>query len=182
MQKLTPFALIAATLIEGCASAQKSRTWETVKSVRHSGPAETQPAIAYAKKLHGVLQCAGVEHKVVTLKFRHDFRILLRRDAEETAVIYRDPATPRHPWWLMAERLSRPLWLPTAPSPRKPPSTSPAPSPSSKSRTTPRMPGRKRDARARMGRQSSNRTRIHQNRKRKSGRPRPSATNYMLGD
>ena len=115
MQKLTPFALIAATLLAGCASAQKSRTWQTVKSVRHSGPAEMQPAVAYAKKLHGALQCAGVEHKVVTLKFRHDFRILLRRDAEETAVIYRDPATPRHPWWLMAERLSRPLWLPTAP-------------------------------------------------------------------
>lgn len=115
MQKLTPFALIAATLLAGCAPAQKSRTWQTVKSVRHSGPAETQPSVAYAKKLHGALQCAGVEHKVVTLKFRHDFRILLRRDAEETAVIYRDPATPRHPWWLMAERLSRPIWLPTAP-------------------------------------------------------------------
>ncbi len=115
MQKLTLLALLVATLVAGCAPAQKSRTWQTVRSVRHAGPADAQPAVAYAKKLHGVLQCAGVEHKVVTLKFRHDFRILLRRDAEDTAVIYRDPATPKHPWWLMSDRLSRPLWLPTAP-------------------------------------------------------------------
>jgi hypothetical protein len=115
MHKFPVSAVIAATLLAGCAPAQKSHTWQIVKAVRHAGPAEKEPAAAYAATLHKTLQNAGIAHKVVTLKFRYDFRILLRREAEETAVIYRDPATPKHPWWLMAERLSRPVWLPCEP-------------------------------------------------------------------
>ena len=105
----------AATLIAGCASAEKSRVWQTVKAVRHSGPFEKSPPAAYAARLHKTLQGAGVAHKVVTVKFRYQSRILLNREGEDTAVIYRDPATPASPWWLMSERLSNPLWLPSKP-------------------------------------------------------------------
>lgn len=113
MQKLALLATIL--LLAGCETPRKSRTWETVKAVRHSGPSVQDPASAYAEKLHTTLQNARVEHKVVTFKFRYRSRLLLHREGEETAVIYRDPATPAQPWWLMSERLSTPVWLPTQP-------------------------------------------------------------------
>ena len=113
MQKL---ALLAAILLlAGCETPRPSRTWETVKAVRHTGPFVENPAAAYAEKLHTTLQNARVAHKVVTFKFRYRSRLLLNREGEETAVIYRDPATPAQPWWLMSERLSTPVWLPTQP-------------------------------------------------------------------
>ena len=115
MHQLAVLTAATALLLASCEAPHQSRTWETVKAVRHSGPFTKEPAAAYAGKLHTALQNARVEHKVVTFKFRYRSRLLLNREGEETAVIYRDPATPRHPWWLMAERLSRPLWLPTAP-------------------------------------------------------------------
>ena len=114
MQKLALLAA-ATTLLASCEAPRPSRTWETVKAVRHSGPFEKDPASAYAEKLHTTLQNARVEHKVVTFKFRYRSRLLLHREGEETAVIYRDPATPAQPWWLMSERLSTPVWLPTQP-------------------------------------------------------------------
>ena len=113
MQKLT--LLAAALFLAGCETPRPSRTWETVKAVRHIGPFVKDPASAYAEKLHTTLQNARVEHKVVTFKFRYRSRLLLHREGEETAVIYRDPATPAQPWWLMSERLSTPVWLPTQP-------------------------------------------------------------------
>jgi hypothetical protein len=45
-------AFAAATLIAGCASAEKSRVWQTVKAVRHFGPFEKSPPAAYAARLH----------------------------------------------------------------------------------------------------------------------------------
>jgi hypothetical protein len=115
MQKLSLFAASAAILLAGCEAPQKSHTWETVRAVRHSGPAAKTPALDYARELHGALQGAGVEHRVVTFKFRYRSRLLLNREGEETAVIYRDPTTPAQPWWLMAERLSTPVWIPSQP-------------------------------------------------------------------
>jgi hypothetical protein len=115
MQKLSLLIASAATLLTGCEAPQKSHTWEIVRAVRHSGPSEKVPAPAYAKELHRVLQGAGIEHKVVTFKFRYRARILLNREGEDTAVVYRDSATPAQPWWLMAERLSSPVWLPMQP-------------------------------------------------------------------
>jgi len=113
MHKLSPLAIGIAILLAGCATPQKSHTWETVRAVRHSGPASKAPTLEYAKELHKALQDARVEHKLVTFKFRYRSRLLLNREGEETAVIYRDSATCAHPWWLMAERLSAPIWLPT---------------------------------------------------------------------
>ena len=111
MQKFS--LLAAAILLAGCAPLQKSRTWETVRAVPHAGPHTDAPALDYAHRLHFALLEAGVEHKVVTFKFRYRSRLLLNREGGETAVLYRDTATPAHPWWLMAERLGTPVWLPS---------------------------------------------------------------------
>lgn len=115
MQKLALLTAATAFLLAGCETPRQSRTWETVKAVRHTGPCVKDPASAYAKKLHTTLQSASVPHKVVTFKFRYRSRLLLNREGEETAVIYRDCAPPAQPSWLMSERLSSPVWLPAKP-------------------------------------------------------------------
>lgn len=115
MHKISLLAAAAAILVAGCAAPRKSNTWSIVRAVPHSGPAAKAPAIEYAKELHATLQAARVEHRIVTFKFRYRSRILLNREGEETAVIYRDNATPARPWWLMSERLFSPVWLPTEP-------------------------------------------------------------------
>ena len=115
MHKLALLTAATALLLASCEAPRQSRTWENVKAVRHEGPLVKEPDVAYAEKLHTTLQGARVEHKVVTFKFRYRSRLLLNREGEETAIIYRDPATPAHPWWLMSERLFSPVWLPTQP-------------------------------------------------------------------
>ena len=115
MHKLALLTTATAILLAGCGTSQPSRTWEAVKAVRHTGPGVQNPDAAYAEKLHNALQGARVEHKVVTFKFRYRSRLNLYREGEETAVIYRDCCTPAQPWWIMAERLSTPVWLPTQP-------------------------------------------------------------------
>ncbi|MEO6785779.1 MAG: hypothetical protein ABI318_06565 [Chthoniobacteraceae bacterium] len=114
MHKLS-LLITAAIFLTGCEAAKRSRTWETVRSVPHIGPRMDTPDTAYADRLHSALHDARVEHKVVTFKFRYRSRLLLNPEGEETAVIYRDNATPAHPWWLMAERLTTPVWLPSEP-------------------------------------------------------------------
>jgi hypothetical protein len=115
MHKLALLTTATAILLAGCGTSQPSRTWKTVKAVRHIGPGVQKPDAAYAEKLHKTLQGARVEHKVVTFKFRYRSRLQLYREGEETAVIYRDCCTPAQPWWIVAERLSTPVWLPTQP-------------------------------------------------------------------
>ena len=115
MHKFALLTAATALLLASCEAPRQSRTWETVKAVRHTGPFVKEPAVAYAEKLHTALQGARVEHKVVTFKFRYRSRLLLNPEGEETAVIYRDRATPAQPWWLMSERLFSPVWLPTQP-------------------------------------------------------------------
>lgn len=118
MHKILLFTLGAAILFTGC-TTKKSAAWQTVRAVPHAGPGEKVPAAAYANRVHVALRDAGIEHKVVTFKFHYGTRLLLRREGEETAVVYRDPATPANSWWLMAERLSTPVWLPDAPIERQ---------------------------------------------------------------
>ena len=115
MHKLSVLFTGAAILLAGCETPKRSRAWEIALTVRHAGPHVDAPAVAYAERLHGALQEARVEHKIVTFKFRYRSRLLLNREGEETVVIYRDNAAPANPWWLMAERLPAPVWLPSAP-------------------------------------------------------------------
>ncbi len=118
MHKFTVLTSIAAALLAGCA-AKKSATWQTVRAVPHAGPHDKAPAPAYANRVHAALRDAGVAHKVVTFKFRYHSRLQLNREGEETVVVYRDTATPAHPWWLAAERFSNPVWLPEKPLERQ---------------------------------------------------------------
>jgi len=112
MHKLIAFAAGIAAFLTGCQSPQTTQTWRTVKAVRHAAPAVENRDSAYARELHKTLQHAGVEHKIVAFTFKYTTRYNLDRDGSGTAVIYRDSATPSHPWWLMDERLFSPVWLP----------------------------------------------------------------------
>ena len=114
MQKFSLLAA-AAILLAGCAPSQKSSAWKIARTLPHAGPHTDAPDTDYAHRLHFALLEAGVGHKVVTFQFRYRSRILLNREGGETAVLYRDTATPAHPWWLMAERLGTPVWLPAEP-------------------------------------------------------------------
>ncbi len=115
MQKFVLLSTAAAIFLAGCGTPQPSRNWQTVRAVPRIGPGVQNPDVAYAGNLHKALQDANVEHKVVTFKFRYRSRLRLNPEGEETAVIYRDCCTPANPWWIMSERLSTPVWLPTQP-------------------------------------------------------------------
>jgi len=112
MQKLNPLALGIALLVAGCQPAQQSRTWETVKAAPHAGPAVRNRSAVYAQQLHTTLQRAGVEHKVVTFRFKYPDILKIEHTSEDVAVIYKDSGSPAQPWWLVADGLWNPVWLP----------------------------------------------------------------------
>jgi hypothetical protein len=114
MHKFLPLAAGISLLFASCQTQQRSRTWEVVKATPHPGPGEKDPSGAYATKLHKALEKSGVEHKVVTFKFRYVSRLTLNHEGEDTVVIYRDGANAAQPWWIMAERLWSPMWLPAS--------------------------------------------------------------------
>jgi hypothetical protein len=112
MQK--SFVLTAGLILalSGCQS--KSPIWQKVVETSHAtGDAEDGPR-AYAGELHRVLTEAAVPHKVVTFEFGYRGTFDPFLTAHRTAVIYRDSASTKHPWWIMDGTLDRPVWLPTA--------------------------------------------------------------------
>ena len=113
MQKLISLTAGIAILLVGCQQAQNSRTWETVKAAPHIGPGIPDRSSVYAQKLHRTLQHAGVEHRVVTFRFRYPTILKIDRTGEDVAVIYKDAGTPGNPWWLMSDCLWNPVWLPS---------------------------------------------------------------------
>jgi len=105
-------ALISCLGFAGCAGFTTSQTWEKVMRTRpDSYSDEADNSGAYAAKLHGVLKAASVEHKVV--KYEYHYTTPLREEAvgTHTAVLYRDNSDPNNPWWLMEDRLARPVWV-----------------------------------------------------------------------
>jgi hypothetical protein len=99
-------------LFSGCAAFTTSQTWQKVVHVRpdsFSDQADTSDA--YAAKLHRVLKAASVDHKVVT--YEYHYLTCLREEAvgTHTAVLYRDNIDPKNPWWLMEDRLAKPVWV-----------------------------------------------------------------------
>jgi hypothetical protein len=106
-------ALLGCLGFTGCAAFTTSQTWQTVMRTRPDAHSTAEdPAAAYAAKLHHVLKAASVDHKVVTF----DYHYTTRFDREDvvgthTAVIYRDNLDPNNPWWLMEDRLSKPVWV-----------------------------------------------------------------------
>jgi hypothetical protein len=112
MHKLMFLTAGVAMFMAGCESAKPSKTWEMVKAAPRSGPRVEDRCGVYAGQLHKLLQDAGVEHKVVTFTFMHPTRLMVDARAQDVAVIYKDAASPDHPWWLMTEYLWSPVWLP----------------------------------------------------------------------
>ena len=55
----------------------------------------------------------SVPHKVVTYDYPFRSKYDGEGTAQRTSVIYRDDASPKYPWWIMDERLKRPVWLPS---------------------------------------------------------------------
>ena len=109
----TTFALASgiALLLVGC-HATKSDVWQKVISTPHStGDAEGKSR-AYAAELHTTLLRAGIAHKVVTFQFRYSSKYTISGSAERTAIIYSDPAETKHPYWVMDDHLTSPVWLP----------------------------------------------------------------------
>jgi hypothetical protein len=113
MHKLTILTAGMAMLATGCQFTAPSPTWELVRKAPHTGPGASERGRTYAEELHKLLQKAGVEHKVVTFTFRYPTSLMIDAPAEDVAVIYKDAASPGHPWWLATDCLWRPIWLPT---------------------------------------------------------------------
>ena len=115
MQKLNALTAGIALLVAGCQPTQNSQTWEAVKAAPHIGPGIPNRSTVYARQLHTTLQRAGVEHKVVTFRFRYPGIQKIDRTGQDVAVIYKDAGSPAQPWWLMSECLWSPVWLPAGP-------------------------------------------------------------------
>ena len=73
---------------------------------------EPDPSSSYAEKLHRVLLDEGVEHIVVTYQYHYYTHQYEEALGTRTAVVYRDDADSRYPWWLKDERTANPIWLP----------------------------------------------------------------------
>lgn len=110
MQKLTLFGL--AVLFTGCQAFKKSDTWSKVTAHRVDTRGASDPSRIYAEDLSRELVASQVEHRVVTYQYRYRPRLREEALAQQTAVIYKDPTRPEHPWWLKDHLTSRPVWLP----------------------------------------------------------------------
>jgi hypothetical protein len=113
MQRPLALSIVACLSLTSCQVFEKSKTWETVVSVR-PGDAYLQadPSAYYAEKLHVVLLDQGVEHSVVTYQYHYYTNHYEEAVGTRTAVIYRDNDSPGYPWWLKDDRTALPVWLP----------------------------------------------------------------------
>ena len=112
MSKPLALSIAACLAFTGCSVFHKSPAWARVVGTRISLAREGDVSRAYADGLHRELKAGRIKHKVVT--YQYNYRSRLREDAtaERTAVLYRDDAHPKYPWWLKDETSGRPLWLP----------------------------------------------------------------------
>lgn len=113
MQKPLALSIALCLSLTGCQVCEKSKTWDTVVSVR-PGDAYLQadPSSYYAEKLHAVLVDQGVEHYVVTYQYHYYTNHYEEAVGTRTAVVYRDNDSPGYPWWLKDDRTALPVWLP----------------------------------------------------------------------
>ena len=112
MSKPLSIALCACLVFTGCQIFRKSPTWDKAVSTRISVPREGDPSKQYADGLHREFKAGRIAHKVVTYQYRYSSRLRQDATAERTAVIYRDDANPKYPYWLKDETSNRPVWLP----------------------------------------------------------------------
>ena len=112
MSKFLTLSLSCVILV-GCSVVRKSPTWSrVVNTPRVSADSENRSS-AFAGELHAELHQMLVPHKVVTYDYPFRSKYDGEGTAQRTSVIYRDDASPKYPWWIMDERLKRPVWLPS---------------------------------------------------------------------
>jgi hypothetical protein len=112
-QKSLTIALAAGLAFTGCQGSKQKSTWQKVTETRPDKLVAGEDASqAYIEKLQKVLAEDKVEHKVVTYQYRYETRLRDEAVGTGVAVIYKDNSDPANPWWLMNDRLRKPVWLP----------------------------------------------------------------------
>lgn len=105
--------LAAGLVLAACQATKPKTTWQTVIQTRPDSVASAADLPqAYTDQLHRVLTQKKVEHKVVTYQYRYQTPLRDEAVGTQTVVLYKDDSNPRNPWWLMDERLAKPIWLP----------------------------------------------------------------------
>jgi len=112
MVKTVAFCFVVV-VASGCSGVKKGAVWNRVVNAPRATSGEGDRSSIYARGLHSELEKARIPHKVVTYQYPFSSKLYGTGTAERTSVIYRDDRSAAHPWWLMDEQLSRPLWLPT---------------------------------------------------------------------
>jgi len=113
MQKPLTLSVALCLSLTGCQVFVKSKTWNAVVSVRPGDSfRQADPSAYYAEKLHQELLDQGVEHYVVTYQYHYYTGHYEEALGTRTAVVYRDEADSRYPWWLKDDRTATPFWLP----------------------------------------------------------------------
>ena len=112
MQKSYSLALAAGLTLAACEGSKQKTTWQKVTETKPDKVAVADPGEAYTNKLHKLLTAEKVEHKVVTYQYRYETRMRDQAVGTHSAVLYKDNSNPDNPWWLMDERLGKPVWLP----------------------------------------------------------------------
>ena len=112
MKKSASLVLAVGLTLAACEGSKQKTTWQKVTETRPDKVAAADPGDAYTKKLHKVLATEKVEHKVVTYQYRYQTRMRDEAVGTHSAVLYKDNSDPQNPWWLMDERLGKPVWLP----------------------------------------------------------------------
>ena len=112
MNKSYSLALAVGLTLAACEGSKQKTTWQKVTETRPDKVAAADPGEAYTNKLHKVLAADKVEHKVVTYQYRYQTRMRDEAVGTHSAVLYKDNSDPHNPWWLMDERLGKPVWLP----------------------------------------------------------------------
>jgi hypothetical protein len=117
----SPAAILAGTaiILAGCHQAKRSETWRKVVAAPHPAPDTGDVTRAYAAELHKTLLHGRVPHKVVTAEFQYHSEYTRHGTARRTVVVYRDQTRRGDGWWLMDERLNKPVWLPDQPLERQ---------------------------------------------------------------
>ncbi len=112
MSKFLTLSLSCVILV-GCSVVRKSPTWNRVVNTPRVTADSENRSLAFAGELHAELHQMRVPHKVVTYDYPYHSKYDGKGTAQRTSVIYRDDASPKYPWWIMDERLKRPVWLPS---------------------------------------------------------------------
>ena len=112
MKKPYSLALAVGLTLAACEGSKQKTTWQKVTETKPDKVAAADPGEAYTNKLHKMLTAEKVQHKVVTYQYHYETRLRDQAVGTHSAVLYKDNSNPQNPWWLMDERLGKPVWLP----------------------------------------------------------------------